>query len=276
MSDLFRNYIDGKWIESQSGERFERRNPATGELVGVFTKSGPADVDAAVAASSKAFKSWRLFPAPKRGEILYRAAQILLDRKEEFAREMTEEMGKVISEARGDVQEAIDMTFYMAGEGRRMYGQTTPSELRDKFNMSVRKPLGVCGLITPWNFPLAIPSWKMMPALIAGNTVVFKPASYTPRMALRLVEILEEVGLPGGVVNIVLGTGEEVGNPLLHHPDVPVISFTGSTATGASVAVEAVRRNKRLTLEMGGKNAVIVMDDADLQLAADGILWSAF
>src|SRR5215211_4535622 len=199
MGDHFKNYIDGKWTESKSGERFERRNPATGEFVGAFTKSGTADVDAAVAAASNAFKSWRLFPAPKRGEILFRAAQLLADRKEQFAREMTEEMGKVISEARGDVQEAIDMTFYMAGEGRRMYGQTTPSELRDKFNMSVRKPLGVCGLITPWNFPLAIPSWKMMPALIAGNTVVFKPASYTPRMALRLVEILEEVGLPEGV-----------------------------------------------------------------------------
>ena len=276
MTEVFKNYIGGKWMESASGKTFERRNPANGELVGTFTRSNHVDVDAAVKAAKKAYADWRLFPAPKRGEILFSAAQLLVERKEQLAREMTEEMGKVISEARGDVQEAIDMTFYMAGEGRRMYGQTTPSELRDKFNMSVRKPLGVCGLITPWNFPLAIPSWKMMPALIAGNTVVFKPASYTPRMALRLVEVLEEVGLPGGVVNIVLGTGEEVGNPLLHHPDVPVISFTGSTATGASVAVEAARRNKRLTLEMGGKNAVIVMDDADLQLAADGILWSAF
>src|SRR5918995_653488 len=276
MTEVFKNYIGGKWMESASGKTFERRNPANGELVGTFTKSNHVDVDAAVKAAKRAYADWRLFPAPKRGENLFSAAQLLVERKEQLAREMTEEMGKVISEARGDVQEAIDMTFYMAGEGRRMYGQTTPSELRDKFNMSVRKPLGVCGLITPWNFPLAIPSWKMMPALIAGNTVVFKPASYTPRMALRLVEVLEEVGLPGGVVNIVLGTGEEVGNPLLHHPDVPVISFTGSTVTGASVAVEAARRNKRLTLEMGGKNAVIVMDDADLQLAADGILWSAF
>jgi acyl-CoA reductase-like NAD-dependent aldehyde dehydrogenase len=276
MGDLFRNFIDGKWVESQSGERFERRNPATGELVGTFTKSGPADVDAAVAAANKAFKSWRLYPAPKRGEILYRAAQILLDRKEQLAREMTEEMGKVISEARGDVQEAIDMTFYMAGEGRRMFGQTTPSEMREKFMMSVRKPFGVCGIITPWNFPMAIPSWKMTPALVTGNTVVFKPATFTPRMAIRLVEVLEEAGLPAGVVNIVLGDGKNVGDPIIEHPDVPLISFTGSTETGNDVAVRAARLNKRVTLEMGGKNAVIVMDVADLDLATDGILWSAF
>ncbi len=276
MPDFFKNFIGGRWVESTSGGTFERHNPATGKLVATFTKSGPADVDAAVAAASRAYADWRLYPAPKRGEILYRAAQLLVERKEHLAREMTEEMGKVISESRGDVQEAIDMTFYMAGEGRRMYGQTTPSELRDKFNMSVRKPLGVCGLITPWNFPMAIPSWKMMPALIAGNTVVLKPASYTPRMAIRLVEVLMEAGLPDGVVNVVLGTGSDVGDPLVDHPDVPVISFTGSTVTGGAVAVTAARRNKRLTLEMGGKNAVIVMDDADLNLAADGILWSAF
>ncbi len=276
MGDLFRNYIDGNWVESRSGERFERRNPATGELVGEFTKSGPADVDAAVAAANKAFKSWRLYPAPKRGEILYRAAQLLLERKEQLAREMTEEMGKVISEARGDVQEAIDMTFYMAGEGRRMFGQTTPAEMRNKFMMSVRKPMGVAGIITPWNFPMAIPSWKIMPALVTGNTVVFKPATYTPRMAVRLVEVLEEAGLPAGVVNIVLGDGKHVGDPIIEHPDVPLVSFTGSTATGTDVAVRAARLNKRVTLEMGGKNAVIVMDDANLELATDGILWSAF
>lgn len=276
MGDLFKNFIDGKWVESKSGERFERRNPANGELVGTFTKSGHEDVSAAVAAANKAFKSWRLYPAPKRGEILYQAAQLLLERKEQLAREMTEEMGKVISEARGDVQEAIDMTFYMAGEGRRMYGQTTPSELREKFNMSVRKPFGVCGVITPWNFPMAIPSWKMMPALVSGNTVVFKPATFTPRMAIRLAEVLEVAGLPAGVVNVVLGDGKNVGDPIIEHPDVPLISFTGSTATGTDVAVRAARLNKRITLEMGGKNAIIVMDDANLDLATDGILWSAF
>ncbi len=275
-SELYRNYIAGKWTDARSNQTFERRNPATGDLVGVFAKSGKEDVEAAVAAAKEAFDSWRLYPAPKRGEILYRAAQILLERKEALAREMTEEMGKVIDEARGDVQEAIDMTFYMAGEGRRIYGQTTPSELRSKFNMSVRKPIGVCGIITPWNFPLAIPSWKMMPALIAGNTVVFKPASFTPRMGIRLIEVLEEAGLPPGVVNLVMGTGQEVGDAIVEHPDVPLISFTGSTDTGTEVATRGARLNKRISLELGGKNAVIVMDDADLGLATDGILWSAF
>jgi len=276
VAELFRNFIGGKWVESSSGRTFERRNPATGELIGTFTSSTAADVDAAVEAASKAFKSWRLYPAPKRGEILYRAARILEERKEELAREMTQEMGKVFTEAAGDVQEAIDMTYYMAGEGRRMFGQTTPSELRNKFNMSVRKPLGVAGLITPWNFPMAIPSWKMTPALIAGNTVVFKPATYTPKLAIRFVEILQEAGIPDGVVNLVLGTGSDVGDPLVAHPDVPLLSFTGSTETGVQVATEAARRNKRVTLEMGGKNAVIVMDDADLDLAVEGILWGAF
>ncbi len=276
MPDLFKNYIGGRWIESASGETFERRNPATGELIGTFTKSTAADVDAAVQAATKAFKSWRLYPAPKRGELLYTVAQRLAEKKESLAREMTEEMGKVISEARGDVQEAIDMTFYMAGEGRRQYGQTTPSELQNKFNMSVRKPLGVFGMITPWNFPMAIPSWKMMPALITGNTIVFKPATFTPRMAIRFVEILEECGIPEGVVNLVLGGGSDVGNAIVEHADVPLIGFTGSTATGVGVATAGARRNKRVSLEMGGKNAVIVMDDAKLDLAVDGILWSAF
>jgi aldehyde dehydrogenase (NAD+) len=276
VSELFKNFIDGKWVESHTGQTFERKNPATGELVGTYTKSDAQDVDAAVAAASKAFKSWRLYPAPKRGEILYRAAQILEQRKDDLAREMTEEMGKVLDETKGDVQEAIDMTYYMAGEGRRLFGETTPSEMRSKFQMSVRKPLGVVGLITPWNFPMAIPSWKMMPALIAGNTVVIKPATFTPKLTIRLVEILEEAGIPGGVVNVVLGTGAEVGDPLLHHRDVPVISFTGSTDTGKSVSLAAAEHNKRLTLEMGGKNAVIVHEDANIELAAEGILWGAF
>lgn len=276
MSEVFRNFIDGKWVESLSGDTFERKNPATGELVATYAKSGPADVDLAVAAAPKAFKSWRLHPAPKRGEILYRAAQLLVEQKEQFAREMTEEMGKVLSEARGDVQEAIDMCFYMAGEGRRMFGQTVPSELQNKFNMSQRKPLGVCGLITPWNFPMAIPSWKIMPALISGNTIVFKSATYTPRSAIRFVEILEKAGLPAGAVNLVLGGGGDAGNAIVEHPDVPLIGFTGSTDTGTDVATRAARLNKRVSLEMGGKNAVIVMDDADLDLATDGILWSAF
>src|SRR5829696_2741459 len=276
MSEILRNYIGGQWVDARSGRTFERRNPANGVLVAEYTKSDASDVDAAVAAAAKAFKSWRLYPAPKRGELLYKAANLLQQRKEEFAREMTQEMGKVISEARGDVQEAIDMTFYMAGEGRRLHGQTTPSELQNKFNMSVRKPFGVAGIITPWNFPMAIPSWKMLPALVSANTVVFKPATFTPRMAVRFVEVLEEAGIPAGVVNLVLGGGSDVGNAIIEHPDVPLISFTGSTETGTEVATRGARLNKRVALEMGGKNAVIVMDDADLDLATDGILWSAF
>ncbi len=276
MAEHFKNLINGEWKDSASGQTFERKNPATGELVGTYTKSTAADVDEAVGAAKEAFKSWRLVPAPKRGEILFRAAQILEQRKEELAKVMTAEMGKVLDETKGDVQEAIDMTYYMAGEGRRMFGDTVQSEMRNKFQMSVRKPLGVVGMITPWNFPMAIPSWKMMPALIAGNTVVIKPASFVPQSTIKLVEILIEAGIPNGVVNIVLGTGEEVGNALMHHPDVPVISFTGSTETGKAIALAAAEHNKRLTLEMGGKNAVIVAEDANLDLAAEGILWGAF
>jgi aldehyde dehydrogenase (NAD+) len=276
MGEVFKNFIGGNWVKSATGKTFERRNPATGEIAGVFTESDSRDVDAAVAAANKAFTSWRLYPAPKRGEILFKAARLLEERKEAYAREMTEEMGKVLDETRGDIQEAIDMTYYMAGEGRRMFGQTTPSEMRNKFQMSVRKPHGVVGLITPWNFPMAIPSWKMMPAIVAGNTVVIKPATFTPKLTIRLVEVLEEAGIPEGVVNVVLGSGSAVGEPLLHHREVPVISFTGSTETGKAVAVAAAQHNKRLTLELGGKNAVIVMDDADLDQAVEGILWGAF
>ncbi|HLT19065.1 MAG TPA: aldehyde dehydrogenase family protein [Thermomicrobiales bacterium] len=272
----YKNFIGGRWVESTSGETFQRENPATGELIGTFTKSTAQDVDAAVAAAKKAFESWRLYPAPKRGELLYSVGQKLIERKEELARMMTEEMGKVIAEARGDVQEGIDMTFFMAGEGRRQFGQTTPSELRNKWNMSQRRPIGVVGMITPWNFPLAIPTWKMMPALITGNTIVWKPASYTSRMAVKLVEILEECGIPEGVVNLVLGTGEEVGAAIVEHPDVPLISFTGSNDVGRQTAVECAKRGKQVSLEMGGKNAIIVLDDADVDLAVDGILWSAF
>ena len=270
----FGQYIGGQW--RQGGPTFETRNPATGEVVGRYAKGTPADVDAAVQAAAKAFKSWRLHPAPRRGEILYRAGQLLAERKEQLAREMTQEMGKVLTEARGDVQEGIDMAYYMAGEGRRMFGQLVPAELPNKWAMAVRKPLGVCGMITPWNFPMAIPTWKIMPALVAGNTVVFKPATYTPLLAVRLVEIFEEAGLPPGVLNLVLGGGDEVGDAILRHPEVALVSFTGSTETGDRVALEAARTRKRVSLELGGKNAIIVMDDADLDLALDGIIWSAF
>ncbi|MFL5801454.1 MAG: aldehyde dehydrogenase family protein [Roseiflexaceae bacterium] len=274
---VYKNLIGGQWIESATGRTFENRNPADSrEVVGVFPDSDERDVAAAVAAAQKAYASWRLVPAPKRGEILFRAAQLLVQRKEQCARDMTREMGKVLAETRGDVQEAIDMCFFMAGEGRRLYGQTTPSEMPNKYQMSVRQPLGVCGLITPWNFPMAIPSWKILPALIVGNTVVIKPASDTPLSVFNLVQCLLDAGVPDGVVNIVTGSGGKVGEPLMRHPDVKVISFTGSTEVGSRVARVGAEGMKHVSLEMGGKNPLIVMDDADLDLVVEGALWGAF
>src|SRR5262249_7075068 len=247
--------IDGDWVPGQSGEVFENRNPANSDdLIGYFQKSTQADVDAAVEAAKTAFEVWRLVPAPRRAEIMFKAAQLLVERKEAFARDMTREMGKILDETRGDVQEAIDMTFFMAGEGRRQYGQTVPSELRNKFAMSIRQPLGVCGIITPWNFPMAIPSWKIVPALVCGNTVVFKPATLTPLSAVHFVRILEEAGVPPGVVNLVTGGGAEVGNAILVDDAVRVVSFTGSTAVGRTVSQQAAPSFKKVHLEMGGKN----------------------
>lgn len=271
------NYIDGKWVPAKSGKTFENRNPADpSDLIGTFPASGPEDVEAAVEAAKRAFDKWRLTPAPKRGEIMYKAGELLIERKEELARAMTREMGKVLAETRGDVQEAIDMVFYMAGEGRRMFGETTPSELKNKFCMTVRQPLGVCGLITPWNFPMAIPSWKIAPALICGNTMVIKPASDTPLSTILLVQILEEAGVPAGVINIVTGSGREVGEPLMAHKDVKLISFTGSSDVGRRVNEACAPDFKHVSLEMGGKNACIIMDDANLELAVDGVVWGAF
>ncbi len=271
------NFIDGEWRPVASGATFVSRDPADERaIIGTFAASGPEDVAAAVAAAGRAFPAWRATPAPRRGEILYRFGAILAERKEDLARHMTREMGKVLSEARGDVQEAIDIAFLMAGEGRRLFGDTVPSELPDKWAMSVREPIGVAGLITPWNFPMAIPMWKAMPALVAGNTVVLKPASDTPGCAALLVGLLHEAGFPAGTVNLVTGSGEAVGDALVENPDVPVLSFTGNGDTGRGIATKAGARLKRLSLELGGKNAIIVMDDADLDLAVDGILWSAF
>ncbi len=272
----FRNAIGGEWVDAESGETFESRSPATGEVLGVFPRSSAADVDRAVTVAAEAFAEWRLTPAPERAQVLYRFAALLVERKEELTDLMTREMGKVRAEAGGDVQEAIDMSLYMAGEGRRLWGHTTPSELRDKFQMSVRAPVGVIGVITPWNFPIAIPSWKIAPALVCGNTVVFKPAEETPLLAERFVELLFEAGLPPGVVNLVHGYGEEAGDALVRHPRVRVVTFTGSRETGVAVARAAVDDLKHLHLELGGKNAIIVMDDADLDLAVEGIVWSAF
>jgi len=274
---LFKNFINGEWIDSHSARTFENRNPAdTMDLLGIFPASDEHDVSAAVESARAAYKTWRLVPAPKRAEILFRAAEILVRRKEELAREMTREMGKVLAETRGDVQEAIDMTYYMAGEGRRLFGQTTPSELPNKLAMSVRQPLGVCALITPWNFPMAIPAWKSMPALIAGNTVVLKPAEDTPLSSSHLVEILIEAGIPAGVVNLVHGMGPDAGAPLVANKGVAAVSFTGSTETGRAVSLACAPDFKPCHLEMGGKNAMIVMNDANLDLALDGAVWGAF
>ena len=273
----YHNYIDGVWVGSSSGELFENRNPANhDDLIGLFPKSNANDVAAAVDAARRAYSRWRLVPAPRRAEILFRAAHLLAERKEELARDMTREMGKVLEETRGDVQEAIDMTFFIAGEGRRQYGQTVPSELRDKFAMSIRQPLGVCAVITPWNFPMAIPSWKIIPALVCGNTVVFKPATLTPLSAVNFVRVLVDAGLPSGVVNLVMGGGDDVGNAMTTAAEVPVVSFTGSTAVGRIVSERCAPRFKKVHLEMGGKNVIMVMDDANLDLAVEGCLWGGF
>jgi alpha-ketoglutaric semialdehyde dehydrogenase len=271
-----KNYIGGRWVESETGRTFDSLDPATGEVIGTVPKSSAVDVDRAVQAAAEAFPKWRLVPAPRRGEILFRLGQLLIEKKEDLSRLVTREMGKVIAEGRGDVQEAIDMTFYMAGEGRRLSGHTVPSELPNKFATSVRDPMGVVAAITPWNFPIAIPSWKLTAALIAGNTVVFKPASDTPLLAAEMVRLFEEAGLPPGVLNLVTGGGGEVGDALVNHPRVNVVSFTGSTETGRSVLTQTSGAMRRVSLEMGGKNAIMVMPDADLDLAVEGILWSAF
>ncbi len=275
-TNVYRNYIGGEWVESESGERFESTNPATGEPLGSFPRSTVADADRAVAAAHEAYQSWRLVPAPRRADILYAVAEALRNRKAELTGLMTQEMGKVLAEAGGDVQEGIDMTYYMAGEGRRMFGQTVPAEMPDKFAMSLRQPMGVVAVVTPFNFPMAIPTWKLMPALVTGNTAVFKPSTDTPLLGELLVEIFEQAGLPPGVLNIVHGGGATVGQRLLEHPDVKIVTFTGSKETGIHVAKTAAETLKRVHLELGGKNAIIVMDDADLDNAVDGILWSAF
>jgi aldehyde dehydrogenase (NAD+) len=273
----FRLFIAGEWVDSESGRTFESRNPAnTRDIIGTFQAGSAADVARAVRAADTAGLLWRRTPAPKRGEILYRFGALMAEHKERLSRAMTREMGKVLAEAHGDVQEGIDIAFLMAGEGRRMFGETTPSELPDKWAMSIRQPIGVAGIITPWNFPMAIPCWKMMPALVTGNTVVFKPSSDTPHCATLLVELMVEAGFPPGTVNLVTGAGGEVGDAIVESPDVSVISFTGNTETGRHIAGRASKRLKRLSMELGGKNGIVVLADADLDLATDGIVWSAY
>jgi aldehyde dehydrogenase (NAD+) len=273
----YQNYIGGKWVPSESGEVFENINPAdTRDVIGRFPLSTSEDVNAAVNAAREAFDRWRRTPAPRRAEILFRLGEILIRNKTKLAADMTREMGKVLAETGGDVQEAIDCTYYTAGEGRRLHGFTTPAEMPDKFAMCVRQPVGLCGLITPWNFPMAIPSWKLIPALVCGNTVVLKPAEDTPLSTYNLVKACEEAGIPPGVVNLVTGYGETVGASMTNHPALRLISFTGSTETGRSVASACAERNAICSLEMGGKNVIMVMDDADIDLAIEGAIWGAF
>jgi acyl-CoA reductase-like NAD-dependent aldehyde dehydrogenase len=274
---VYHNFIDGEWVEASTGQTFENRNPADiRDLVGIFQRSAKADVDAAIDAANRAFLKWRLVPAPRRAEIIFKAAEMLFERKEGCARDMTREMGKVIKETRGDVQEAVDTAYYMAGEGRRLFGPTTPSELPNKFAMAVRHPLGVCAMITPWNFPMAIPSWKLLPALVCGNTCVIKPAQDTPLSTFNLVRVLADAGVPKGVVNIVTGFGAETGAPMLEHPEVRAVSFTGSSLVGRTIGTTAAKTFKHCSLELGGKNPMIVLDDANLDLALEGALWGSF
>jgi acyl-CoA reductase-like NAD-dependent aldehyde dehydrogenase len=273
---VLKNFIAGNWVPPVEGKHFDNQNPAdTRDVVGRFPQSTAADVAAAVASAKRGFELWRRTPAPARGDVLRRAGEILIDRKEELADVMTREMGKPLAETRGDVQEGIDTAFYAATEGRRLFGHTVPSELRNKWAMSYRRPIGVAGIITPFNFPLAIPTWKMFPALVCGNACVFKPAEDVPMTGHLFVEILLEAGLPPEVINLVHGNGE-AGAAIVAHPDVALVSFTGSTDTGSKVGEACGRAHKRLSLEMGGKNAMIVLDDADLELALEGVLWGAF
>jgi acyl-CoA reductase-like NAD-dependent aldehyde dehydrogenase len=270
------NFINNTWLPSETGRTFDNVNPAdTGDVIGAFPLSSASDVNAAVSAAAQAFAEWRLVPAPKRGDILRRAGDIFTRRKDELAEIMTREMGKTITETKGDIQEAIDTAYYSATETRRLFGYTAPSEMSNKMNMSFRMPIGVCGIITAWNFPIAVPSWKILPALAAGNTVVFKPSDDSPHSANIFAEILLEAGLPAGVFNVIHGDAE-AGSAIVEHPDVRVVGFTGSTHTGKAIAARCGQLNKKVSLEMGGKNAQIVMDDADMDLAIDGVLWGAF
>ncbi len=277
MAKEFKNFINGEWVNPDSNEWLENRNPADwDEVIGLFPRSLTSDVDRAIAVAREAYKTWHLVPAPERGAILKRAGDIMAERKEELARDMTREMGKVLAETRGDVQEGIDTFYYAATEGRRLFGHTVPSEMPNKMNMSFRIPIGVAGLITPWNFPMAIPCWKSIPAMLCGNTVVIKPATDTPLTVSHLAEIYTEAGIPPGVFNVVHGGGSSVGNAIVNHPSVSLISFTGSSSVGKRINSLAGATLKRVSLELGGKNAQVVMDDANLELAVDGALWGAF
>jgi aldehyde dehydrogenase (NAD+) len=273
----FKNFIAGDWVPPVSGEYFENRNPAdVSDEIGRFPLSNASDVERAVESAKRGFELWRATPAPARGDVMRSIGDLMTKRKEEIADLMTREMGKPLTETRGDVQEGIDTAYYAASEGRRLFGHTVPSEMRNKWAMSFRRPIGVCGIITPFNFPMAIPTWKMFPALLCGNACIFKPAEDVPHTGHVLVEIMIEAGLPPEVIQLVHGVGESVGAAIVNHPGIPVISFTGSTETGRIVGEICGRMHKRLSLEMGGKNAMMVFDDANLDLALEGVLWGAF
>ena len=277
MPETYKSFIAGKWTDAEGGASYENRNPAdTDDVIGRFPACGPPDVEKAVASAVRGFEEWSRIPAPKRGEVLKKAGDLLTERKEELADGMTREMGKPLVETRGDVQEAIDTAYYAASEGRRLFSFTAPSELRDKAGWAIRRPAGVFGIVTPWNFPIAVPSWKIFPALVCGNAVVWKPAQDTPWSAVKFVEVLLEAGLPANVVQLVTGFGSEAGAPLVSHPDVTGVSFTGSTEVGCRIAARCGEQGKPVSLEMGGKNAQIVLDDADVDLAMEGVLWGAF
>lgn len=276
MVEEYGHFINGEWLNNQNKKQFETINPATGELLARFPLGTREDVHLAIKSAREAFSQWRKTPAPERGEIILKAAQLMEKRKNELGKLVTIEMGKVIKEGLGDVQESIDFLKYISGEGRRLFGETTPSELKDKFCMTVRQPKGVIACITPWNFPMAIPIWKIGAALICGNTIVFKPASYTPLCAAKLVEIFHEVGLPNGVLNMVTGSGSVVGNEIVNNPEIKSISFTGSVETGIDIYKKGAERLVHVHLELGGKNPIIVMNDANLDLALEGVLWGAF
>ena len=273
----YQNYIDGQWSASVSGETYTIHNPAhKDQTLGAFQRSVPEDAVRAIEAARKALPGWSSTPAPQRAAILYRAIALLEERGDQLARSITIEEGKPIADAQGEVKRSMNITEYAAGEGRRMFGNTTPSELPNTLAYTTRRPLGVVGIITPWNFPLAIPAWKISPALICGNTLVFKPASATPMTAIELVKIFEDAGLPPGVLNLITGPGSSVGNTIVDHPDVDGVSFTGSTEVGTSLYTRATQTLKKVQAEMGGKNAVIVLEDADMDSALGGIVQGAF
>jgi len=277
MPEVFRNYVAGQWVECKSQKTFPNINPAdTDEVVGLFQASGPADVQEACGVAAKAQPGWAALPAPRRGEYLFKAAEILESRLAKLGADMTREEGKTLPEAKAEVKRAINIFRYFGGEGARQFSYQIPSERENVFCYTMRKPLGVVGLITPWNFPSAIPAWKMAPALVGGNTVVIKPASLAPLSALRLVEALHEAGIPAGAINYVTGGGGTVGNTLVDHPAIRAVSFTGSCEVGNTLYDRVARRKIRVQLEMGGKNPTVVLKDADLNYAADVLVNGAF